>query len=194
MTEPSLPSAPSSAGPTIAKAFDAKVIVTSVAALLHSGPRADQQYELHSPPGSEPEIRRDSLADHEAELADAKAFFAERGIEAEPVAVSGDPASAIVSLAEQRKADLVIVGTREAGLAERVVRHSVSQEVAKKALRRVHRASAPLTGATRTTRCRAPRTRRSIAPSLPGLPIRARSVVRARSAAPNPRTRAPPPG
>ena len=120
-------------GADIAKAFDAKVIVTSVAALLHSGPRADQQYELHSPPGDEPEIRRDSLADHEAELADAKAFFAERGIEAEPVAVSGDPASAIVSLAEQRKADLVIVGTREAGLAERVVRHSVSQQVAKKA-------------------------------------------------------------
>ena len=116
----------------IAKAFDAKVIVTSVASLLHSGPRADQQYELHSPPGSEPEIRRDSLADHEAELGEATAFLAERGIEAEPVAVTGDPASAIVSLAEQRKADLVVVGTREAGLAERVVRHSVSQQVAKK--------------------------------------------------------------
>ena len=116
----------------IAKAFDAKVIVTSVARLLHSGPRADQQYELHSPPGSEREIQRDSLADHEAELADATTFFAERGVEAEPVAVSGDPASAIVSLAERRNADLVVVGTREAGLAERVVRHSVSQQVAKK--------------------------------------------------------------
>ena len=116
----------------LAKAFDAKVIVTSVAWLLHSGPRADQQYELHSPPGSDPEIQRDSLADHESELADATAFFAERGIEAEPVAVSGDPASAIVNLAETRGADLVVVGTREAGLAERVVHHSVSQQVAKK--------------------------------------------------------------
>ena len=114
----------------VAKAFDARVIVTSVASLLHSGPRADQQFELHSPPGSDPEIQRDSLADHEAELADATAFFAEHGIEAEPV--SGDPASAIVSLAERRNADLVVVGTREAGLAERVVRHSVSQQVAKK--------------------------------------------------------------
>ena len=119
-------------GADIAKAFDAKVIVTSVASLLHSGPRADQQFELHSPPTSGPEIQRDSLADHVAELADATAFFAERGIEAESVAVAGDPASAIVSLAEQRKADLVVVGTREAGLAERVVRHSVSQQVAKK--------------------------------------------------------------
>ena len=36
-------------GAEIAKAFDAKVIVTSVASLLHSGPRAAQQYELHSP-------------------------------------------------------------------------------------------------------------------------------------------------
>jgi nucleotide-binding universal stress UspA family protein len=116
----------------LAKAFDAEVIVTSVASLLHSGPRATQQYDLHSPSGSDPEIQRDSLADHQAELADATAFFAERGIEAEPVAVSGDPASAIVALAERRKADLVVVGTREAGLAERVVRHSVSQQVARK--------------------------------------------------------------
>jgi len=116
----------------MAKAFDAAVIVTSVASLLHSGPRADQQYELHSPASSGPEIQRDSLADHEAELSDATAFLAERGIEAEPVAISGDPASAIVSLAESRNADLVVVGTREAGLAERVVRHSVSQQVAKK--------------------------------------------------------------
>jgi nucleotide-binding universal stress UspA family protein len=119
-------------GADVAKAFDAKVIVTSVASLLHSGPRATQQYELHSPSGSDPEIQRDSLADHEAELADATAFFAERGIEAEPVAVSGDPASAIVSLAEQRGADLLVVGTREAGLTERVVHHSVSQRIAKK--------------------------------------------------------------
>jgi nucleotide-binding universal stress UspA family protein len=49
------------------------------------------------------------------------------------VAVSGDPASAIVSLAERRDADLVVVGTREAGLAERVVRHGVSRQIAKKA-------------------------------------------------------------
>ena len=132
MTEPSLPSAPSSGAADIAKAFDANVIVTSVASLLHSGPRADQQFELHSPPSSGPEIQRDSLADHEAELADATAFFAERGIEAEPVAVSGDPASAIVSLAEHRNADLLVVGTREAGLTERVVHHSVSQRIAKK--------------------------------------------------------------
>jgi nucleotide-binding universal stress UspA family protein len=116
----------------VAKAFDAKVIVTSVAELLHSGPRADQQFELHSRPTSEPEIHRDSLADHEAQLADATAFFAERGIEAESVAVSGDPASAIVSLAERRNADLLVVGTREAGLTERVVHHSVSQRIAKK--------------------------------------------------------------
>src|SRR3954471_23534990 len=94
----------------IAKAFDANVIVTSVASLLHSGPRATQQYELHSPPGSDPEIQRDSLADHEAELRDATAFFAERGIEAEPVAVSGDPAWAIVAVANRRRADLVWSG------------------------------------------------------------------------------------
>jgi hypothetical protein len=96
MTEPSLQARPSSAG-DIAKAFDAKVIFTNVASLLHSAPRATQQYELHSPPGSAPKIQRDPLADYEAERANATAFFAERGMEAEPVAVSGDPASAIVA-------------------------------------------------------------------------------------------------
>ena len=45
------------------------MIVTSVAWLLHSGPRAEQQFELHSPPGSDPEIQRDSLADHDAMVA-----------------------------------------------------------------------------------------------------------------------------
>jgi nucleotide-binding universal stress UspA family protein len=103
-----------------AKAFDAKVVVTSVAPLLHSSPRADTFVE------------RDSIGDHETELAEAAAFFTERGIDAESVSVSGDPASAIVSLAEERKADLVVVGTREAGLAERVAHHSVSQQVARK--------------------------------------------------------------
>jgi nucleotide-binding universal stress UspA family protein len=38
-------------------------------------------------------------------------------------------------LAEDYDVDVVVVGTREPGLVERVMRHSVSQEVA----RRVHR-------------------------------------------------------
>jgi len=40
-----------------------------------------------------------------------------------------------VMIAEERDVDLVVVGTREPDLAERILRHSVSAEVA----RRVHR-------------------------------------------------------
>jgi nucleotide-binding universal stress UspA family protein len=45
----------------------------------------------------------------------------------------GDPAEAIVQLAEERGADLVVVGTREPGFFERVLGHSVSASVQRRA-------------------------------------------------------------
>ena len=41
----------------------------------------------------------------------------------------GDAAEAIVELAEQRNADLIVVGTREPGFLERLLGHSVSGSV-----------------------------------------------------------------
>ncbi len=41
----------------------------------------------------------------------------------------GDAAEAIVELAEQRNADLIVVGTREPGFFERLLGHSVSGSV-----------------------------------------------------------------
>src|SRR5215217_1667524 len=76
----------------LAKAFDAKVVVTSVAPLLHSGPRAITQVDP-----------TDSLADHDAELEDARAYLEEQGIAPELAPATGDPASAIVLLAEERE-------------------------------------------------------------------------------------------
>jgi nucleotide-binding universal stress UspA family protein len=102
----------------LAKAFDARVVVTSVAPLLHSSPRAITQVDP-----------TDSLADHDEELAAAGAYLEEQGISPELVPAVGDPASAIVRLAEERQADLVVVGTREPRLVDRVLRHSVSQGV-----------------------------------------------------------------
>jgi nucleotide-binding universal stress UspA family protein len=110
----------------LAKAFDAKIIVTSVAPLLHSSPRSA---------AVGPADPADNLSHHEEELAEAKATLEGRGIEVELVPAIGEPASAIVQLAEQRDADLVIVGTREVGVIQRVLGQSVSQEVA----RRIHR-------------------------------------------------------
>jgi nucleotide-binding universal stress UspA family protein len=110
----------------IAKAFGATVIVTSVAPLLHSSPRSA---------AVGPADPADNLAHHEEELAAAKSFLDAQGVEAELVPAIGEPAAAIVMLAEERDADLVVVGTREVGVIQRVLGQSVSQEVA----RRIHR-------------------------------------------------------
>jgi nucleotide-binding universal stress UspA family protein len=62
-------------------------------------------------------------------------MLGERGIAAELAPAIGDPAAAIAKLADERDVDLVVVGTREPRLVERIMRHSVRAEVA----RRVHR-------------------------------------------------------
>jgi nucleotide-binding universal stress UspA family protein len=108
----------------LAKAFDSEVIVTSVAPLLVGSPRA-----------TGPIDPTDSPAHHAEELERAGKLLGERGLEAELVTATGDPAAAIAMLADERDVDLVVVGTREPGLVERIMRHSVSAEVA----RRVHR-------------------------------------------------------
>jgi nucleotide-binding universal stress UspA family protein len=71
----------------------------------------------------------DPPEEHEALLDRGRAALAERGIQADAVLATGDPAEAIVELAEQRSADLIVVGTREPGLWERVLGHSVSAAV-----------------------------------------------------------------
>ena len=49
----------------------------------------------------------------------------------------GDPANAIATLAEERDVDLVVVGTRETGLWERLLHHGVSRVVSRRAHRDV---------------------------------------------------------
>src|SRR4051812_7715929 len=96
----------------LAKAFDSEIIVTSVAPLLVSSPRA-----------SGPIDPTDTPADHAEELRHAGALLGEQGLEAELVTATGDPAGAIVMLADERDVDLVIVGTREPSFVERIMRH-----------------------------------------------------------------------
>jgi nucleotide-binding universal stress UspA family protein len=105
----------------LADRYGAKLVITSVARLSHSSPRSIGQVD-----------RSDSLAEHSQELQDAAAFAKERGVEPDVVAVSGDPAQAIAKLADERSADLVVVGTREPSLVDRIMHPSVSQEVARR--------------------------------------------------------------
>jgi nucleotide-binding universal stress UspA family protein len=105
----------------LVQAFKAKLIVTSVARVLTPGPRGMG--------GVDP---ADPLELHEEELAHAKAFLSERGIEAAYQPAVGDPAGAIIETAEREHADLIVVGTREPGMVERLLGLSVSASVARK--------------------------------------------------------------
>ncbi len=107
----------------LAKAFDSKVYVTSVAPTLEpASGRGTGGVDPTDPPEK-----------HLAELETARQFLEGKGIQAEYQAAIGEPADTIVELAGQRNADLIIVGTREVGLLQRLLGQSVSDAVAHQA-------------------------------------------------------------
>jgi len=101
----------------LAVAFGSSVILTSVSAVMTSTAHGG---------GTDP---TDPPEEHAALLEKGRAALAERGLQAETVLATGDTAEAIVELAEQRSADLIVVGTREPGFWERLLGHSVSASV-----------------------------------------------------------------
>jgi nucleotide-binding universal stress UspA family protein len=105
----------------LAKAFQAQLIVTSVTPVTLSIGRSHGLYDSV-----------DSPQHHAEELAEARAYLEEQGVAAEYVPASGSPAETIVALAEQRGAELIIVGTHGPNLIERMLGQSVSQSVAHK--------------------------------------------------------------
>jgi universal stress protein A len=102
----------------VAKAFDAEVIVTSVARLLAGGGKGLAGIDPVDPP----EL-------HEVENEKAKARLAELGVKAKTVDGLGDPARMIVKVAEANDADLIVVGSHTAGTIERFFVGSVSDGV-----------------------------------------------------------------
>jgi nucleotide-binding universal stress UspA family protein len=91
--------------------YGAKVVVTSVVPVLVG----------RAPEGPGPELQS------------AGAMLRERGIDAELVEAAGDIAEAIVEVAERSGADLIVLGTRELTHVERLLGHSVSEGVQRKA-------------------------------------------------------------
>jgi nucleotide-binding universal stress UspA family protein len=63
------------------------------------------------------------------ELRRAEAVLRERGIEPELVEAVGDIAQAIVETAERYGAGLIVIGTRAPSQVERMLGHSVSEQV-----------------------------------------------------------------
>ena len=106
---------------SLAETFGSTVLVTSIAPLHHSLPSAPATPEAERPPS----------ATH-ADIERVVATLVERGITAESVEATGDPASAIANLAEKRGVDLVVIGSRGIGPVQRLLGQSVSQAVSRR--------------------------------------------------------------
>jgi len=105
----------------IAEKFGSQLVVTSVSPVMQPA---------HGTAGLDP---TDSPEQHHAELQQAHQYLAGRNLTAELQPAVGDPADAIVEVAGQNAATLIVVGTREPSFLERVVGSSVSQAVSKHA-------------------------------------------------------------
>jgi nucleotide-binding universal stress UspA family protein len=110
----------------LAEAFGAKLVVTSVAPILIGAGRS-----------AGPTDPVDSPAEHRKELQDARELLEARSIEVDYVPAIGEPADTIAELADDRDADLIVIGTRDPGILERLLGQSVSERVAHHAHRDV---------------------------------------------------------
>ena len=102
----------------IAGAFGSSVILTSVSPVMTGAAHGGGSVDPTDPPDA-----------HQSLLDAGKQKLSERGVNADTVLGMGDPSDAILELAEQRNADLIVVGTREPGFWERLFGHSVSGSV-----------------------------------------------------------------
>jgi nucleotide-binding universal stress UspA family protein len=106
----------------LAEAFRARLVVTSVAPVL-----------VPTSHGSGAVDPTDTPADHVVQLEEARARLARRSVEAELRTAIGEPADAIVDVADEASADLIVVGTREPNFVQRLLGQSVSGAVARHA-------------------------------------------------------------
>jgi nucleotide-binding universal stress UspA family protein len=104
-------------GAALARAFASKLVVTSVAPVSASPARSL---------GADP---TDTAADHLAELATARAYLEGEGLQADYIEALGNPGESILAAASERSADMIIVGTREPGVVQRLLGQSVSDTV-----------------------------------------------------------------
>jgi nucleotide-binding universal stress UspA family protein len=79
----------------------------------------------------EPQGKPEELAQHQLER--ARRSLASRGVDAEYVAEVGDTTERLLAVAEEREADLLVVGSREHGFLEHLLGRPVDEAVAKRA-------------------------------------------------------------
>ena len=106
----------------LAQTFGSKLIVTAVAEVA-----SEVGSGLHVvAPSDMPEL-------HMEELDRARAVLRGRQIDVEYQPAVGEPADALVEIAERAGADLIVVGTRDPGAIRRVLGQSVSRAVLQQA-------------------------------------------------------------
>ena len=106
----------------LVKAFDSELVVTSVAPIMTGIGRSGGPTDPTDPPSK-----------HAEELAQARAYLEGQGVSAEYQSAVGNPADTIAQLAQERGADLIVVGTREPNVLQRLLGQSVSEAVSHKA-------------------------------------------------------------
>jgi nucleotide-binding universal stress UspA family protein len=111
-----------------ARAFEAKVVVTSVAPLL-VGAAAARGLGAFDP--------ADPPEEHRRQLEHAAAFLHEQGVEGSVELGAGVAATEILELADALDADLIVVGTGDRTLLERLFEPSVSASVERRSHRDV---------------------------------------------------------
>ena len=106
----------------LAEKFGSRLLITSVApVMIPSG---------HGSAGVDP---TDPPKQHEIELEHAHAYLAGRNLSAELQPAIGDPADTIVEVADQNGTTLIVVGTRQPSILERLLGTSVSGAVSRHA-------------------------------------------------------------
>ena len=103
---------------TLGKALGSKLLVISVTPVMVSTGRSGSPIDPTDPPEK-----------HAQELAAARAYLEGQGFDAEYQPAVGEPPDAIVQLADERGADMIVVGTREHGMINRLLGASVSNAV-----------------------------------------------------------------
>ncbi len=107
-------------GAELAKAFGARITVTSVTPTPVRFGRGIGPYDPADPP-----------ARHEAEITRAIAHLEQLGVrDARGTPLVGDPGDEIVQLARAQDADLIVVGAHEGGFWSRLFEQAVDDEVA----------------------------------------------------------------
>jgi nucleotide-binding universal stress UspA family protein len=138
----------------IAQAFSARLFVVSVSgfATVPAPVSAFEPTAEHVPlavvgpvapggtvplPVPEPEQVQEPEELARRQLERARMSLASRKIETEYLVELGDPAERLLEVAEQRDADLIVVGSREHGFLERLLGRSVDEAVARRSERDV---------------------------------------------------------